>query len=115
MSFAQLEVMEHLFDLPNLHAGALARRLLITRQSVANLVTKLDEADLIERLPPDGRYVGIRLTPRGERRLRFCLAALRPTLEAASAVSPDVRRCLVDDLHELETALGPPRSWWWLE
>ena len=114
VSYAQYEIMEHLAERPNLHAGELGRRLRITRQTAHGLIKQLARADLIDLLPPDGGARPARLTPTGRRRLEHCRRAVAPIHADLEQVEPDRRLTFLDSLSALDARLAPPprRPWW---
>jgi DNA-binding MarR family transcriptional regulator len=115
VSFAQLEVMELLYDVERLHPGEIGRRLLITRQSAGHLVKQLERGTLVETWPLDGGMLGVRLIREGRRRMRLCYEALQPTFECMEALGADARTRLATDLAAAEALLRPRPKPWWLE
>ena len=114
ISYAQYEVMEHLAERPNLHAGELGRRLRITRQTAHGLLRHLARADLIELLPSDGGARPARLTTAGRRRLdhgREAVSAIHTELEQIPA---EMRLDLLVAISALDARMAPSRlSHWW--
>lgn len=114
LSYAQYEVMEHLAERPNLHAGELGRRLRITRQTAHGLLKQLARADLIDLLPPDGGARPARLTTAGRRRLehgRHAVLAIHTELEQVSA---ETRLVFLDAIAALDARMAPaPKTTWW--
>jgi DNA-binding MarR family transcriptional regulator len=115
VSFAQLEVMELLYDVERLHPCEIGRRLLITRQSAGHLVKQLERGTLVETWPLDGGMLGVRLIREGRRRMRLCYEALQPTFECMEALGADARTRLATDLAAAEALLRPRPKPWWLE
>lgn len=114
LSYAQYEILETLETEPKLHAGELARRLKIRRQSVHRLVAHLVRADLVDVLPKDAGIRGIWLTRTGRRRLDTCRKALEGTEGALGRLPAETRALLVEGLGACEAALAPPPPpWWW--
>jgi DNA-binding MarR family transcriptional regulator len=101
ISYAQYEVMEHLAERPNLHAGELARRLRITRQTAHGLLKQLARADLIDLLPPDGGARPARLTTAGQRRLGYGRQAVTAIHAELEQVPPEKRLVFLDSVPRL--------------
>jgi DNA-binding MarR family transcriptional regulator len=114
LSYAQYEVMEHLAERPNLHAGELGRRLRITRQSAHGLLKQLARADLIDLLPPDYGARPARLTAAGRRRLDHGRRAVRTIHAQLEQVSPEKRLVFLDAIAALDAQMAPaPKTPWW--
>jgi DNA-binding MarR family transcriptional regulator len=113
LSYAQYEVMEHLAERPNLHAGELGRRLRITRQTAHGLLKQLAPADLIDLLPPDGGARPARLTAAGGRRLELGRQAVSTIHAELEQVPPETRRVFLSAIAALDTRMAPPRTPWW--
>jgi DNA-binding MarR family transcriptional regulator len=112
LSFAQVEVMAELGDRPNLHAGAIARRLGIRRQSAHALLTKLHAMGLVAVMP---RKEGVRcayLTDIGKTVAWRCMDTLQPGVGGLSRLTAAERRRILRTLDDVEAALRPPRHWW---
>jgi DNA-binding MarR family transcriptional regulator len=95
--YTALSVMRSRAGLSN---AQLARRVLITPQSMNEVVARLAEQDLIERRPDPkhGRAIRTDLTPRGERVLEACdneVDALEQDLLAGLHVAE------IEQMHEL--------------
>jgi DNA-binding MarR family transcriptional regulator len=114
LSYAQYEVMEHLAERPNLHAGELGRRLRITRQTAHGLLKQLARADLIDLLPPDGGARPARLTTTGRRRLEYGRQAILAIHDELVQVPPEKRLVFLDAIAALDARIAPaPRRQWW--
>ena len=76
-------VLLFLHDAPGLTSAELARRAIVTPQTMIRIVTGLEEAGLVERHPDpsDARVLQVRLTPLGRARLK----AANAWVEAAEA------------------------------
>jgi len=115
LSYAQYEVMEHLAVRPNLHAGELARRLRITRQTAHGLVQQLARADLVDVLPPDFGARPMRLTSLGRRRLHHCRHAIASIEALLEEAEPNDRGTFLVLLAGLDARVAPTRTRpWWL-
>jgi len=115
LSFAQVEVMAELGDRPNLHAGAVARRLGIRRQSAHALLTKLHAMGLVELLP---RNEGVRcayLTDIGKTVAWRCMDALQSGIGGLGRLTAAERRGILQTLDDVEAALRPPRRHRWFD
>lgn len=116
ISYAQYEVMEHLAERPNLHAGELGRRLRITRQTAHGLLRQLVRADLIDLLPPDGGARPARLTHAGRRRLDHGRQAVLAIHAGLEQVPPEKRLVFLDAVAALDARMAPiPMSQWWFD
>jgi DNA-binding MarR family transcriptional regulator len=114
LSYAQYEVMEHLAERPNLHAGELGRLLRITRQTAHGLLKQLARADLIDLLPPDGGARPARLTAAGRRRLELGRQAISTIHAELERVPPETRRAFLGAIAPLDVRMAPaPRTPWW--
>jgi DNA-binding MarR family transcriptional regulator len=114
ISYAQYEVMEHLAERPNLHAGELGRRLRITRQTAHGLLKHLARADLVDLLPPEGGARPARLTATGRRRLELGREAVATIHVELELVSPEKRLVFLDSIAALDARVAPAaRAHWW--
>lgn len=113
VSYAQYEVLRLLRDEPNLHAGAIGRRLGITRQAAHSLLRQLQRADLVELLPRDCGMRGARLTNHSAQRLRRCVETVTHATAPLAGLDGDAARSLLGALDACERALTrPPPAWW---
>jgi DNA-binding MarR family transcriptional regulator len=73
--------------------GDLARRLQVAQNTVTDLVSRAEDAGLVEREASvdDGRVVHLRLTPEGERRLAGTVAELRADRHRLVEIVSDLR------------------------
>jgi len=115
LSYAQYEVLRLLREEPNLHAGAIGRRLGITRQAAHSLLRQLQQADLVELLPRDGGIRGAYLTGRSDRRIRRCVDAVAHATAPLADLDRGTAQSLLDALDVCERALTRPPPPWWLE
>jgi DNA-binding MarR family transcriptional regulator len=114
ISYAQYEVMEHLAERPNLHAGELGRRLRITRQTAHGLLKQLARADLIDLLPSDGGARPARLTSAGRRRLEHGRQAVLSIHVELEQVHPEKRLAFLDAVAGLDARMAPAlKAHWW--
>ncbi len=63
----QFGVLVALSRQPGISQGALARQILVTPQSIGEILTQMDTADLIDRTTPArrGTAISVQITPRG--------------------------------------------------
>ena len=109
LSARQFSVLVYLARTPNITAGRLARLVLVTPQSMSDLLASLVAAGLVEREAPAGRGhpMGATLTRAG----RAALGAAFPLVESlerettAGLSRSDVKR-LNEQLHEILERLG---------
>jgi DNA-binding MarR family transcriptional regulator len=95
LTASQFGVLATIAAEPGIGSGQLARRVLVTPQSVGELVAALETADIVarDRSGGRGRRVGIDLTPRG-----------RVVLDAASHAAAALDSPAVLDLSPQEAA-----------
>jgi len=95
---SHLSVFPHL-DFGGTRLTVLAERMGISKQAVGQLVTFLEEANMVERVadPSDGRARLVRFTEAGERRLLDGLAVL---VEVEEALTPEVGEATMAALHD---------------
>jgi DNA-binding MarR family transcriptional regulator len=113
LTAAQFGVLATVAQEPGIGSGQLARRVLVTPQSVGELVASLELAGHVvrDRTGGRGRRAGIALTPQGQSVLARAFAAVAALNEpAALGLEPDEARTLNALLHRvLRTAQDPPR------
>lgn len=105
----QFSILVYLAQTPNITAGKLARLVLVTPQSMSDLLAGLVEAGLVEREPPSGRGhpMGAALTRAG----RAALARAFPLVEeldrstTAGMSRADAKR-FNEQLHDMLERLG---------
>ena len=118
LTWAQLRALMALADAGGLvHAGAIGRRLDVSRQAAHRLLARLDEHGFLT-WQDDGWIRSARLTPMGNRALDDALTAIDRTLSAFLGLEPEERRALGRILRhagvELHRAAQPPETpWWW--
>lgn len=106
----EFSVLLHLVESPGCNQAHLAREVLATRQSVGELLRKMEDLGLIERTPPAGRGrpAAVYASPHGRALLDevtpHVLAAFRP--EALDLHTATLDRLNVD-LHTILAALTP--------
>lgn len=67
----QFGVLVALSRQPGISQGALARQILVTPQSIGDILTQMETADLIDRTTPSrrGTAISVQITPRGQSKL----------------------------------------------
>jgi DNA-binding MarR family transcriptional regulator len=94
---------------PGMSNAEIARAVLITPQSMSELMASLEAQGLVRRDSPPGRghRVPARLTAAGRQRLRRCSEAVE-TVEASLGLDPEQAAALAVALHQIINA--PPRE-----
>ena len=112
---ATFHVMEELTVTPVLHAGELAWRLRITRQSVHGIVRSLIREGLVEIAPMEGGIRNLWLTAEGRDRILVARKlTTRIERRIAAAVPSADREALLRMLDRIRGAVeGDARRWWW--
>jgi MarR family 2-MHQ and catechol resistance regulon transcriptional repressor len=91
----QFGILETLWHLGPLHQQELCRKLLTSKPNVSAILTNLEKAGLVRRMPDesDGRAVQVQLTPKGrgiiEKAFPAFLAALKAQFEGLEAGDQD--------------------------
>lgn len=103
LTHAQFQVLLQVDATPDILQRELSERLNVTTGNVSMLVSKLEDAGLVARIPAGAAYL-LRLTPEGKERLD----SLAPTRERFiadlfSPLSVDELRSTADALHRLRT------------
>ncbi len=106
LTMAQFDVLAQVGADEGLTQQALADRLLVTKSNVSQLLDRMAQAGLVERLP-EGRVCRLTLTDRG-RELRADLLPLHERLITSriGVLDDDDRATLHRLLRELDQALG---------
>ena len=112
---AQFHVLEELTVTTVLHAGELAWRHRVTRQSMQGIVRNLVDADLVELAPKEHGVRNIWLTTGGCERLILARQTVSEIeRRVGAAVTPGNGALLVQQLSGIGRSLeGEPREWWW--
>ena len=119
LTWAQLRALLALADAGGpLHAGALGRRMDISRQAAHRLLQRLGERGFLTW--HEDRWVrSARLTTGGYGALDEAMAAIDRTLSAFTQLDADERRSLAETLQraavELNRVSRPPETPWWME
>jgi DNA-binding MarR family transcriptional regulator len=115
LSSAQFHVLEELTVTQVLHAGELAWRHRVTRQSMHGIVQNLAKAHLVDLAPKEHGARNIWLTQGGRDRLLQARERVTPVERQVGAAVADedggrLMRLLLSIGRSVE---GAPREWWW--
>lgn len=115
LTAAQFHVLEELTVTEVLHAGELAWRHRVTRQSMQGIVRNLERAHLVEVAPKEHGSRSIWLTQGGRDRLLQARDRVSPVeREVAAAVAGEDGGPLVRLLTGIGRSVdGTSREWWW--
>jgi DNA-binding MarR family transcriptional regulator len=113
LSYSGFEVLAQLYERPKTHAGAIGRRLRVSRQSIHGIVHGLERRGAIELMPRGGGRRGALLTEDGRLLLEAAVKASAQVRSTIDAVQPSRAGELLDILDDLDRAFDPkPRRWW---
>ena len=99
-----------------IHAGAVGRRIGVSRQAAHVLLRRLDDRGFL-RWMDEGWIRSARLTPEGERAVRTALKTVWPTFEAIERLTVAERKMLVSATYSLHRELRrpPPNIPWYVD
>lgn len=113
LTAAQFHVLEELTVTTVLHAGELAWRHRVTRQSMQGIVRNLERAGLVELAPKEHGVRNIWLTSEGRERLVLAREAVSDIeRRIGAAVGPGNGASRVRQLDHIGHSLEG-RDWWW--
>jgi DNA-binding MarR family transcriptional regulator len=115
LTAAQFHVLEELTVTEVLHAGELAWRHRVTRQSMHGIVRNLAKAHLVDMAPKEHGSRNVWLTQAGRDRLLQARDQVAPVeRQVGAAVGDEDGGPLVRSLTGIGRSVeGAPREWWW--
>jgi DNA-binding MarR family transcriptional regulator len=115
LTAAQFHVLEELTVTEVLHAGELAWRQRVTRQSMHGIVQNLAKVQLVELAPKEHGARNVWLTRGGRERFLQARERVSPIeRRVGAAIAERDRGSLVRLLTDIGRSVqGTPREWWW--